>query len=617
MPQRINRPAATSKLTASAVFGIPRRKWSQFSVLYKVWLGLLPLTLAGVIAPSAIFLDRLRESTTEAHELLWRTRAKSLTGSPEMLLQSQPTEARNDAWEGLSADGAVAFQFAYVTTAPPDEGSHSSPTTGLSQPVAPMPPASPDSPVEHNLQADGDEADTPQDSGHVESTAPDPLLAELNALSANPTSMNIQTVDAWQLSYGPADQTYSPRDVFNDFTSRANLIEAVRDQSIQLRPESNQLLIFTRSRWSGATDLYSLPRPVELVSMLTVSLDPLDQRLTQHNWTAIYILAAVVSFLLPTVYLTLSMLIISPVQRLARTMRTAKPETLLDLRVPVDRHDEIGELQGAFNLLASVISDKQRQLRGTNEELQRSNEDLKAFAYTVSHDLQTPLRNVAFIVSEELPDALRRGREEEALKLAAEAGERCQVNIEMIQEILAWSRVGREKITIEAIDLNEMVAEVQQNLRQKIHEEHVAVQTERLPTVYGRRSELQRVLQNLVTNAIKYNDRSEKRVDIGCRPDKDGRTALFVRDNGIGIRERHLSELFKPFKRLHGQSMYGGGTGMGLAIVRRIVESYNGRAWVESELGQGSTFWITLPPIVSQDGVHNGPSTTGLPDPGR
>ncbi len=105
------------------------------------------------------------------------------------------------------------------------------------------------------------------------------------------------------------------------------------------------------------------------------------------------------------------------------------------------------------------------------------------------------------------------------------------------------------------------------------------------------------IFRNLIQNAVKYNDAGEKRVEVGWGGASDRNPPVFfVRDNGIGIREKHLETVFKIFKRLHGRDKYGGGTGSGLTIVRKIVERHGGRIWIESEVGKGSTFYFTLGP---------------------
>ncbi len=565
MSSQHDQPAAPTDLTASAIYSVARQSLSQCSILLKVWICFLPLTLLAVVLPSLFYLEWLRDSTRKAYEYSWLQKAQSIATNVNLTSRdlSNPLNEQTDA-------EIAGFQFAVVTTKsranPPDEA--------------------------ENTLVD------------------DPLLALLSELSREAVrpanDPEFGTLNTWSPRNLLDTQFDSPIQVRDKWETLGEVKGSDRDQFIIKQPGLNRALVLSRTRLQGGLRnprMDSQGGSIDFISVTIIKLAALNQKLWQGTLIVVACAVLAAAVLLPTVHFVLNWIVISPIRRLARTMRTATPESLVQLRVPVDRYDEIGELQGAFNLLASVISEKQKQLSGANEELRRSNADLNAFAYTVSHDLQTPLRNVAFIVTEELPEALKLGRTDEALKLAQEAGERCQVNIEMILEILAWSRIGREKITIESIDLNEVLVEVQQTLRQKIAEDHVVLHVDQLPTVYGRRSELQRVLLNLVTNAMKYNQNPEKLITIGCRADPDGRASLYVRDNGIGIREQHLDKVFAPFKRLNSPAKYGGGTGMGLAIVKRIVESYNGRVWVESVFGHGSTFWVTLPPVLSWNGA--------------
>jgi light-regulated signal transduction histidine kinase (bacteriophytochrome) len=168
---------------------------------------------------------------------------------------------------------------------------------------------------------------------------------------------------------------------------------------------------------------------------------------------------------------------------------------------------------------------------------------------------------------------------------------------QMLQALLQFSRVGRQPLVVATIDIRKVVAEALDSVRLRIEESGTAVEiTEALPEVKGDPVLLGEVFVNLVSNAIKYNDAPEKRVTIGALPelDESGRVIFFVRDNGIGIRPKHHENIFQIFRRLHLRDAYGGGYGAGLAVVKSIVERHGGRIWVESEPGQGATFFFTL-----------------------
>jgi light-regulated signal transduction histidine kinase (bacteriophytochrome) len=151
-----------------------------------------------------------------------------------------------------------------------------------------------------------------------------------------------------------------------------------------------------------------------------------------------------------------------------------------------------------------------------------------------------------------------------------------------------------------ATDLNELVRSTLEPLQITLREEKVDVRIPRpLPTVTCDRVRVGEVFHNLITNAIKYNDKPQKWVEVGVREGAGGPPVFYVRDNGIGIPPRHHGAIFRIFKRLHGRDKYGGGTGAGLTIVKKIVERHGGRIWVESAVGEGTTFLFTLGPEVA------------------
>jgi len=237
------------------------------------------------------------------------------------------------------------------------------------------------------------------------------------------------------------------------------------------------------------------------------------------------------------------------------------------------------------------------RLRRKNEELARSNAELDDFAYIVSHDLKEPLRSIRSFSSflrEDYRDRLElEGRTH--LDIVMQSATRMEA---LLDDLLLFSRVGRAELAIKPTDLGRIVAGLLEEMRPLLAEQnaHVTV-AEDLPTVICDHVRIQVVFRNLLQNAMKYNDGEEKQIEVGWYPGETaekGAPVFFVRDNGIGIREKHLKIVFKIFKRLHGRDQYGGGSGSGLTIVRKIVERHGGRIWGESQLGRGSTFYFTL-----------------------
>ncbi len=246
------------------------------------------------------------------------------------------------------------------------------------------------------------------------------------------------------------------------------------------------------------------------------------------------------------------------------------------------------------------LADSSKALRDVIDQLRHSNEDLDEFAYVASHDLKEPLRGIhnyaGFLLEDygAVLDAEGKGRLETLSRLA-------QRLTEMIDGLLEFSRLGRTKLKMARTDLHAVVGEVIESLQIMLREHGVEVRLpERLPTVVCSGVLVAEVFRNLIENAIKYNEKPERWVEIGFQAQgvaSRGRPpspTLYVRDNGIGIRERHFESAFRIFKRLNGRDRFPGGTGMGLTIVKKIVERHGGRIWIESLPGEGSTFYFTL-----------------------
>ena len=226
------------------------------------------------------------------------------------------------------------------------------------------------------------------------------------------------------------------------------------------------------------------------------------------------------------------------------------------------------------------------------EELARSNADLEQFAYVASHDLQEPLRMVASY-TQLLADRYRGKLDANADKFIGYAVEGATRMQALIHDLLAYSRVGRPGMASEAVDCNALMDEVARSLAPALQESGGAITYAGLPTVWGSRIQLLQVLQNLAGNALKFRGLEPPRIAVRAEPSGD-EWLFSVADNGIGIAPEHFESVFVVFQRLHVRTEYPG-NGIGLSISKKIVERSGGRLWVESQLGQGSTFKFTLP----------------------
>lgn len=252
------------------------------------------------------------------------------------------------------------------------------------------------------------------------------------------------------------------------------------------------------------------------------------------------------------------------------------------------------ELRGA---IVSIVLRQADELAKVNIELERSNTELDAFAYIASHDLKEPLRGIHNYSNFLIEDYAHILNEEGVSKLQTLV-RLTQRMEDLINSLLHFSRLGRVELAIVATDLNVVVQQVLDLLSARIEETGAEIHIPRpLPIVDCDRVQVTEVFSNLISNAVKYSDRPQRWVEIGyldTEAKSETPIVFYVRDNGIGIKERYLDSIFRIFKRLHGQNQYGGGTGAGLTIVKKIVERHGGKIWVESTYGQGSTFYFTL-----------------------
>ncbi|MBE0427419.1 MAG: PAS domain S-box protein [Nitrospirae bacterium] len=265
----------------------------------------------------------------------------------------------------------------------------------------------------------------------------------------------------------------------------------------------------------------------------------------------------------------------------------------------------IGEALHRFDVEAQIIKTRDElelrvekrtaELKNLSEELKRSNADLEQFAYTASHDLQSPLKNVEGFVKL-LEKRYRRKLDEKADELIEFIIEGVKNMQMLIKDLLEYSQVSTEGKRFKHVDSSMPLALALANLQSAIEENEAGVTyDDNLPKVMADFSQISRLFQNLIGNALKF--RSKKKPEVHVSVERRGDEWLFsVRDNGIRINPQDSERIFAVFQRLHGKSEYTG-TGVGLAICKRILERHSGRIWVESEPGKGSTFYFTMPVI--------------------
>ncbi len=257
----------------------------------------------------------------------------------------------------------------------------------------------------------------------------------------------------------------------------------------------------------------------------------------------------------------------------------------------VEVHLQMSRYQGKKAYVAMIrdISDRKK----AEKEIIRSNEELERFAYIASHDLQEPLRMVASftaLLDEEYSENLDE-QANEYMKFITDAARRMQA---LVGDLLEYSRVGQEDGGFTDVDCKAQTDIAINNLQKMIQETNANVTVDDLPIIYVNPVRFSRLIQNLIGNAIKYRQK-DRPPEITVKAEDQGGEWLFsISDNGIGMKDEYLEQIFVIFKRLHNKKHYQG-TGIGLAVSKRIVEEFDGRIWAESKLGKGSTFYFTVP----------------------
>lgn len=289
--------------------------------------------------------------------------------------------------------------------------------------------------------------------------------------------------------------------------------------------------------------------------------------------------------------LLLDKYVLSRVSKLSREVVEIGEKKDFSSKVSEEGSDELSSLSKTINKML-------KSLEINAAELKRSNEELEQFAYVISHDLREPLRMIKSYM-ELLKKRYGEKMEQDAkdfIDFAVDGAERMQ---RMIDDLLTYSRVDRKGKPFRKVDTNEILEKALKNLEVAIKETKAIVKSSKLPEVFGDETQLLMLFQNLISNAIKFRDSRKPEVKITA--ERKGKEWVFCfEDNGIGIKPENFDRIFNIFQRLHTAKEYQG-TGIGLAICKKIVERHGGRIWVESEPGKGSKFYFTIP---ARDDMH-------------
>ncbi|WP_109514600.1 ATP-binding protein [Pseudomonas ovata] len=259
-------------------------------------------------------------------------------------------------------------------------------------------------------------------------------------------------------------------------------------------------------------------------------------------------------------------------------------------------------IEGAIELRGAVLGivlRKAEELAQLTGELLRSNKELEAFSYSVSHDLRAPLRHIAGY-TELLSEIEGSALSERGLRFLKHIEDAARFAGTLVDNLLNFSQMGRSALHMSDVDLNALVESIRLDLKPDYEGRDIVWEVAALPKVIADPAFINLALQNLIANAIKYTrDRTPARIEIGADKTRD-ETVVYIRDNGVGFDMAYANKLFGVFQRLHRMEDFEG-TGIGLASVRRIIERHDGRVWAEGQIDQGATFYFALPRHISHD----------------
>jgi signal transduction histidine kinase/Tfp pilus assembly protein PilF len=249
----------------------------------------------------------------------------------------------------------------------------------------------------------------------------------------------------------------------------------------------------------------------------------------------------------------------------------------------------------SHTLLENMVDERTEELSISNDKLRKSNEELERFAYITSHDLKEPLRNISSFVQllKRSVDFKTGSPQLEYMDFITKSTDQMH---QLIQDVLKYARLSEQDNPDEEINLNLIVNDIKDSLISKHLEKSVEINiNNKLPIIKSQSTNMHLLFKNLIENGIKYNESNQARININCQTETD-KYIFSIKDNGIGIDEEYYPRIFEMFKRLHNRSVYEG-TGLGLSISKKIVDSFGGKIWVDSKMGDGSTFYFSIPTI--------------------
>ncbi|HEY0652405.1 MAG TPA: ATP-binding protein [Chryseosolibacter sp.] len=293
----------------------------------------------------------------------------------------------------------------------------------------------------------------------------------------------------------------------------------------------------------------------------------------------------------------------NPIVDLAETAKLISSNRNYAIRAKKYDNDEVGMLTDAFNQMLERIElqnqeivnfthSLEQKVKARTIELENAYEELEAFSYTVSHDLSAPLRHIDAFMSEFLEENETK-LDGDNKKLVTNSIRYARKMRQLIDDLLAFSQLSKKELVKSETSMKELVQSVLQDINPEASD-RICIDLADLPNCHCDKTTMHQVWENLLSNAIKYSRKKEKaQIQVGFKK-SNGMITYFVKDNGAGFDMRSYNKLFNAFQRLHPQSQFEG-TGVGLAIVQRIIAKHQGKVWAESAVDEGSTFYFSLP----------------------
>jgi len=358
----------------------------------------------------------------------------------------------------------------------------------------------------------------------------------------------------------------------------------------------------------GYTNIYDISKKKHITFQITMPRNIYNYGRNTINYFVFTMIASLLLIMAGLLFI-LQTIVLKPLNRLTSNFTDIAHDYNISTKLYTEREDEIGSLARSFDSMMDhlkkqilELAEKHKttnflnaELSNNADKLQQANTELKNFVYVASHDLREPLRQIIVfgdMLKNSMKDRLQ-GEEAESLYHMINGADRMK---KMIDGLLDYSRVSTQLHPFETIDLNKIVVQLCQfELGVLLQEKNASIQTPQpLPFVMADATQITQLMQNIIANGIKYQKKGNNPlITITSKPASDGKVKIEVTDNGIGIKPEYHSAIFTMFKRLHTNTEYEG-TGIGLAICKKIIERHEGQIGVESQPGNGSTFWFTV-----------------------